>query len=219
MKKLLIITAVFVLAFGTANAVTVGLHSDNAGIGTMTYSVSGSNIYIWEDWTVTGRGFLELNEFVAFQDYTVYKYITNNTGVDWDHFSNELLDPGLDSGDPTPQPAWIPTGYSSSNDGDGLSFAQGSGIARTSEHFGSLLTDELANRDYLDFFGGLVAGSGGTDTVSFGIRDHSPTANQPFLLAQRPNEFTNEEVIPEPTTMLLFGLGLAGVAIRKRFLK
>ena len=219
MKKLLILTAVFALAIGSANAVTVALHSSNAGIGTMSYSVTGSNIYIWENWNATGFGFLQMNELSAGANYTVYKYITNNTGVDWDHFSNELLDPGLDAGDPTPQPAWIPAGFSSSNENDGLSFAQGSGIARTSNHFGSLVTDELASRDYLDFFGGLVSGAGGTDTISFGLRDSNPGANEPFLLAQRPNEFTNEPAIPEPTTMLLMGLGLAGVAIRKRFTK
>jgi len=216
MKKLLILTAVFVLAFGTANAVTIGLHSSNAGIGTMSYSVSGTNIYIWEDWDAAGRGFLQMDEVTPGEFYTVHKYITNNTGIDWDHFSNELLDPGPDADDATPQPTWIPAGYSSSNDSDGLHFAQSSGIPRTSEHFSSLIADELADRDYLDFFGGLVSGAGGTDTVSFGLYDRG---NQPFLLAQRPNEFTNEEVIPEPTTMLLFGLGLAGVAIRKRFLK
>jgi len=41
MKKLLILTAVFVLAFGTANAVTIGLHSSNAGIGTMKHLYLG----------------------------------------------------------------------------------------------------------------------------------------------------------------------------------
>ena len=61
-----------------------------------------------------------------------------------------------------------------------------------------------------------MSGAGGEDTVSFGLTDYSN--NQPFLLAQRPNEFT-EPAIPEPTTMLLMGLGLAGVALRKRFLK
>ena len=153
MKKLLILISVFVLAFGTANAVTVALHSSNAGIGTMTYSVVGTDIYIWEDWTATGRGFLEIDEVLASEVYTVHKYIENNTGVDWDHFSIELLDPGVDLGDPTPQPTWIPAGFSSSNDGDGLSFAQGLNIDRTSDQFGSLATDELADRDYLDFFG------------------------------------------------------------------
>jgi hypothetical protein len=49
MKKLLAITFVLALAFSSANAVTVGLHSANSGIGSINWSVSGSDIYIWEN--------------------------------------------------------------------------------------------------------------------------------------------------------------------------
>jgi hypothetical protein len=77
----------------------------------------------------------------------------------------------------------------------------------------------LAGKDFLDFYGGSVSGAGGRDTVSFGLSDYHPFKNEPFLLAQRPNVYTTNGPIPEPTMMILFGLGLAGVAIRNRFKK
>ena len=45
----------------------------------------------------------------------------------WDTLSMELLDPvgdGNDGLDPGNQPAYVPSGYSTSNNEDGLSFAQ-----------------------------------------------------------------------------------------------
>lgn len=221
MKKIVLTMILGLLLVGPAGAVTIGLHSSNVGIGTMSWSVSGTDISIWEDWTASGAGFLELDSLELFTDYTVTKYVTNNTGTDWDHFTNELLDPTGQSEDGSydiPTEPWVPAGFSHSNNMDGLSFAQGSGISRTSTAFGSQVVDELAGRDFIDFFGGLVSGAGGEDTVSYGLRNHS-SVQMPFLLVQRPNEYTGGEPIPEPTTMLLFGLGLAGVAIRNRFKK
>ncbi len=219
MKKALVLTLAVAFAFGSANAVTVSLHSSNVGIGTMSWSMSGSNVYIWEDWSSSADGFLEFDELVDFQDYTVTKYITNNSGTDWNRFAMELLDPAGNANDDLDNPLepWIPAGFTQSNEYDGLSFAQGSGIPRTSTSFADRVDDELGSRDYMDFFDGLVSGAGGEDTISFGLRNHTGE-NQPFLLAQRPNTVTGGN-IPEPTTMVLFGLGLAGVAIRNRFKK
>ncbi len=219
MKKLLALTFALALVFSSANAVTVGLHTSNMGIGTMTWSVSGSDIYIWEDWTMAGGGFLVFNELSSGANYTVHKYIANNTGTDWDRFALEILDPAGNANDDNdiPNEAWVPAGFTHSNDNDGVSFAQGSGIPRTSEHFTTRTDNEFGGRDYMDFFDGLISGAGGTDTLSFGLRDNQN--NQPFLLAQRPNAVTGGPEIPEPTTMILFGLGLAGVAIRNRFKK
>ncbi len=218
MKKLVILGVVALMA-GSASAVTVQLHSSNVGIGGGSWNVSGTDINIWEDWTASGMGVLIIDELETFQNYTITKYITNNTGNDWFSIENELLDPAGDQNDidydMVPQP-WVPAGFSHSNDLDGLSFAQGSGIPRTSTSFASVFVDELSGRDFIDFYNGFVSGAGGEDTLSFGLRDND--ANQPFLWAQRPNYFIGEP-IPEPTTMILFGLGLAGVAVRNRFKK
>ena len=61
--------------------------------------------------------------------YTVVKQITNNSGITWVRLANELLDPAGDQedidNDPQPYPAFVPAGFSTSNDLDGLSFDQG----------------------------------------------------------------------------------------------
>lgn len=219
MKKVLILSLAALFMVGSANAaVTMIAHSSNQGInaGASFWGASGTDIWVDEVWDADGMGVIEINGLEDGLDYSFTKRILNNTGNDWNRFAMELLDPGLDASDLDPQPAWIPAGYSTSSEFDGLSFAQGT-IPRSSTAFSSLVTDELALRDYLDFYDGLVSGAGGVDTILFGLRDFNPAANQPFLLVQRPNTVTGGPEIPEPTTMLLLGLGLAGVALRNRF--
>jgi hypothetical protein len=203
-----------------AQAVTVTLYSSNVGITSMSYSVSGTVIDVYETWGAEGYGFLRFDGLTAGVDYTLNKHLTNLTGTGWNRFANELLDPAgdyFDRYDPSPQPDWVPLGYTTSNDQDGLSFAQAVNIPRTSTAFQSLLVDELTDqRDFLDFYNGYVAGDGGTDLVSYGLRDNGGF-NQPFLLAQRPNEKSIPE-IPEPSTLLLLGGGLLTAwGARRRF--
>jgi hypothetical protein len=219
MKSLLSKVAAAALLCGASVAshaqVTCSLHSSNVGINSATFSCSevGGVITINEEYTSAGAGVVQLSGLVAGQNYTVRKNIRNNSGIDFNRIANELLDPGVDPEDPTPQPGFVPLGFSTSSDLDGLSFAQGSGIPRVSDVFASVLADELSDaRDFLDFFNGLLAnGAGGF--LEYWLRDNNPAANEPFLLYQRPNE----QSVPEPMSLLLVGSALlASGAARRR---
>ncbi len=87
---------------------------------------------------------------------------------------------------------------------------------RESDTFDTVLADEVTDvRDFLDFFGGSVL-NGAVDTITYGLRDNngSPGDNQPFLLAQRPNESSVQT--PEPISAALLGMGLLGLGYARR---
>ena len=210
--------AFLLAAVGAANAVPVSsLHPNNVGISSFGFSFdAGTNtITLRETWTGTGPGIVQITGLENTVQYTVVKIITNSSGTHWTSFAQELLDPaGFADDTDDPAPAFAPPGFTSSNDTDGLSFAQGSGIPRTSIAFGSTAADELGGRDFLDFFGGTLL-AGGVDTMNFGLSDNNGVGsgvcvgdvcpNQPFLLVQRPNALS---VVPQPSTLVLLGAGL-----------
>ena len=204
------------ISFQASAVPMVTLHAANLGIDSISVNVAGTTITIEEVWGSAGPGFLEIAGLDPGVNYTLIKSITNNSGVPWASFANELLDPLALGGDPLdilPYPAFVPPGYSTSNDQDGLSFAQGAGLPRTSSVFPNLVVDEASDtRDFLDFSGGTL-GVGQVDTVTYGLLDQNPDANSPFLLSQRPNEASN---VPTAGTLGLLIAGALGFSACRR---
>jgi hypothetical protein len=117
--------------------------------------------------------------------------------------------------DVSPQPSYVPAGYSSSNRFDGFSFAQGSGLDRSSDAFLDVFADERTHaRDFLRYSGGMV-GPGTGLLLTFGLRDYA--GDRTWRLMLGPNGLSAAPT-PEPATLLLLGTGVLGVAgaVRRR---
>jgi len=129
--------------------------------------------------------------------------------------TNDLMEPGGQSG--------YPAGYSSSNDIDGLSFAQDRSLERSAVFAGgsaSVFADEYTHRGDILIFGGLAGAE--RARVTFGLRDSLRFGNNGLARGHRQGfllriSAADEVTAPEPASMLLLGSGLAGlVAVRRR---
>jgi hypothetical protein len=210
MKRTLFALAVAVLMLPlAANATTISYVSGPASL--LGYGVSGTGAS-GDPWllteTFTGVGPLVLriedptgapplgpgNPTTSGHVYGKWfsKYVMNNTSIPWTSFELELQ-----SVLGTP-----------STDGDGLSFAQGSGLVFFSNVFPTYTRIDIT-RDYLNFNGATVL-PGQSVLFNFVITDNS--TNNPFWLVETPNKAD----VPEPASLLLLGTGLAAVARRLR---
>jgi hypothetical protein len=199
-----------------AEPISLALNGGSGGFAATAETFTAAP-YLLDLGTITLDGgssaLIHVDGLAARQDYSVTFQVAGMEGSQFTALTAELLDPlsdGFDTMD-TAQPSYVPAGYSTSNNTDGLSFAWNSGLARSATFadggVAALHVDEDTNSHDLLAFHGF--GPGALADVTFGVRDNLGSRGFVLRLSTDGEALSSS---PEPASLLLIATGLAGLA-------
>ena len=194
MSRVLVAAAVILLAPVAARADPIGVMLNSSSVATVNVQ-GGSSIDLGT--LALGPGGTGTFFFNNAQGGTNYQVSLDLDLTGLEGIRLEVLDPlgdGNDQFDPADQPGYVPAGYSTSSDRDGLSFAQNTVIAGafTASSFPDLQRYDEP-QDTLGFSGSTVK-PGESAQFSFLVTDMSPV--EKFYLFQEPLQPVSELPLP-----------------------